>query len=212
MSHRNCFVSNQPISELELYYQQTYRAETNLHMLITESEIGVLNRKLADQLNAFYEPITSREHPLHIVGLLSGCIQFISDISKHLTFDYSLHFLKVTSYHGEDQKGIEFTPDYLERFLGKKHVLFMDELLDTGNSLKAVQKYVPESKICVLFAKKSGIADFTGIEGIPTLWLIGYGLDDNGLRRGWPIVTYKSETELETAVQFRMEILRQMCQ
>ncbi|KAH0572282.1 Hypoxanthine phosphoribosyltransferase [Spironucleus salmonicida] len=205
----SCYITNTPMHELEKDIREKYHAEDDINILITEKEIDALNRIVAGKLNDYYGPLTTRENPLYIIGLLTGCIQFMSDVSKYLTFDYTLHFLKVTSYHNQNQTPIDFSSEFLTKFQDKEHVLFMDELIDTGYSIKAVHTFIPSAKVCVLMSKQYKAADFYGIQQIPNLWLVGYGMDDKSLRRGWPFVSYKGTPALE-AQSFRESILREI--
>lgn len=85
-----------------------------------------------------------------------------------------------------------------KKFEGRK-IILLDELLDNGHTMHTMCEHlmkelkIPRSEIrtCVLFSKirpdrpKEYDADIVGIASVPNVWLVGYGLDDNGTKRGW---------------------------
>lgn len=84
----------------------------------------------------------------------------------------------------------------------------MDELVDTGATIDACLKLLPHAVVASALAKKK----FDGICGcdiIPKAWLVGYGLDDNGEKRGWPHLFAKNDKEFftqEDRLKFRQEL------
>ena len=84
----------------------------------------------------------------------------------------------------------------------------MDELVDTGATIDACLKLIPHAIVASALAKKK----FDGICGcdiIPKAWLVGYGLDDNGEKRGWPHLFAKNDKEWFTSqdrAKFREEL------
>jgi hypoxanthine phosphoribosyltransferase len=128
---------------------------------------------------------------------------FVKDLSNALNRPNSIYFVEASSYSGQEQSaGVELLSRIVpSKFEGRKIVL-VDELLDNGKTMDTMVTHlmkelnVPRTQIitCVLMSKdrpqrpKSWEADITGIANLPDVWLVGYGLDDNGTKRGWPIL------------------------
>ena len=95
-----------------------------------------------------------------------------------------------------------------EKFVGRR-VILIDELLDNGATMDSMKNYLveklsmEESNVvkCVLFSKAnerrdpSFDADIVGVDHVPDLWLVGVGLDDNGTKRGWPVLYAKQKMD-----------------
>ena len=112
----------------------------------------------------------------------------------------SCYFVEASSYTGQKQSdSVELLSRIVpSKFAGRKIVL-VDELLDNGHTMHTMLHHlmdtlqVPRSDIatCCLFSKQQDgrpveyEADITGIPNVPNLWLVGYGLDDDGTKRGW---------------------------
>lgn len=132
----------------------------------------------------------------------------MSDLCRALKRPYSVQFVDASSYgDGRLQKdgevkvggGIQKSK-YIDSNTGVPHkVVLVDELVDNGKTMHDIKQYYLRElsethkdadvlTVC-LFAKKRERtypeADITGITDVPDLWLIGYGLDDRGTKRGW---------------------------
>jgi hypoxanthine phosphoribosyltransferase len=117
--------------------------------------------------------------------LLTGAYYFLAKLSSYLTFKYHIHFLKVTSYSGEKQIEVIYEKNALMPYQKEKHVVFIDELIDTGKTMNKILEMIPWAKTCACLTKGKK-SDFHGCDFIPNAWLIGFGLDDNGEKRGYP--------------------------
>lgn len=142
--------------------------------------------------------------PLVVVALLKGAILFMADLLRRVPLPMEIECLNVASYHG----GVESCGEvsFLDRSLPDvrgKHVLLLDDVLDTGRTLEAVMGRLRtlgavEVRTCVLLAKDVPRrvveeADYTGF-GIGEEFVVGYGLDYQGRYRNLPFVgTLKSE-------------------
>ena len=134
---------------------------------------------------------------LIIVALLNGTVLFLADLVRHFDFPLSLDLIGVSSYRGGTSSGeLEFTKR-LKLNLRDQHVLVVDDILDTGKTLRAVSeelsKQAPASlKTCVLLDKPEGRtidleADYVGFV-VPHLFVVGYGLDYDERYRNLPFV------------------------
>jgi hypoxanthine phosphoribosyltransferase len=133
-----------------------------------------------------------------VVVLLKGAFVFTADLLRRLPVRLDIECINVASYHGgtESSGQVKFLdqklPDVKER-----HVLLVDDILDTGRTLKAVseafiEKGAKKVKSCVLLAKEKERAveqeaDYIGFT-IGDEFVVGYGLDYLGMYRNLPYV------------------------
>lgn len=161
-------------------------------VLITEQQIDRRVRQLA---RAIERDFAGRD--LVIVPLLTGTVMFMADLLRHLALPLRIDFMGVSSYGAGTQSGeLVFTKD-LRMELRGRDVLLMDDILDTGRTLKRVSEKLlalkPRSlKTCVLLDKKARRvepieADYVGFP-IPDFFVIGYGLDFAERYRNLPFV------------------------
>jgi hypoxanthine phosphoribosyltransferase len=129
---------------------------------------------------------------LVVVCVLKGAIVFMADLIRHLPANVTCDFLRLSSYEGTETTGsVRFEFD-LTQPIKDKHVLIVEDIVDTGLTmdflLKALEVRKPRSlRVCTLLHKPSRsqrdvpIA-YTGFT-IPNRFVIGYGLDLNGRYR-----------------------------
>ena len=126
---------------------------------------------------------------------------FAVDLSRHLKHAHSLCFVSCSSYHNSQTQSEDVKIDAVncspQKFDGKV-VVIIDELFDNGLTLASVKKFfaesmaVPADRLVSAVALRKlkevnahGAPDFCGIDNLPDLWFVGYGLDDCGTKRGW---------------------------
>jgi len=142
-----------------------------------------------------------------LVPLLTGSFIFAADLIRHLPVKMKIRLLSVSSYPGTatSSRGAQIKDDlsYLPASLAGQHVLVIDDILDSGNTLKLVSKTLaamnPASlRTCVLLRKQRPEAmvfpvDYVAFD-IPDEFVVGYGLDFNDHYRNLPdIVTLREE-------------------
>lgn len=165
-------------------------------ILLTDEALERGVQKLADDLN---EKFKNHDKEIVIAGILKGVYVLMSDLTKKLTFPHSVYFIDASSYRGQVQEAIDIKKDIgheitAQKFIGKT-VILLDELFDKGATMDSVKNYlvnflnVQEVYTCVLFLKdlekrEYPLPDFWKIK-VPNTWIFGYGLDLNGLCRGW---------------------------
>ncbi len=169
-----------------------YRAAI-AEVILTEEQIRA---KVADLAEA-----VSREYAgkrLLIVGVLNGAIVFVADLLRALTVPAELDFVGVSSYGGSTVScgEVELTKDVAGSLEGK-HVLVVDDIVDTGRTVAALVACLkaknPDSvRVCTLLDKPSRRAvdfrpDLVGFT-IPDKFVVGYGLDFAQAYRGLPYV------------------------
>jgi hypoxanthine phosphoribosyltransferase len=135
---------------------------------------------------------------LVVIILLKGALVFAADLLRRVPRPLEIECLNVASYHG----GVESSGvvDFLDRHFPEvrgRHVLLLDDILDTGRTLHAVQKRLMEEGALavhtgVLLAKdkerdEEVQADYVGFE-IGDEFVVGYGLDYQGRYRNLPYV------------------------
>ena len=162
------------------------------YILISPRQLAARVQALALQIEADY-----KNKDVVIVALLTGTVMFLSDLIRNLSLPVKLDFMGVSSYRsGTTSSKLVFTKE-LALDVKKRHVLLVDDILDTGNTLHRVidklEKLKPASiKTCVLLDKKSRRvydiqAKYVGFE-IPDEFVVGYGLDYAERYRNLPFV------------------------
>lgn len=134
---------------------------------------------------------------LVLVGVLKGAFVFMADLARAIDLPLRCDFLRVSSYTGTESNGsLRFEFDVTQPVKGK-HVLLVEDVVDTGLTaagvLEALRARKPASlRLCALLHKPSRAGlrlpiDYLGFE-IPDRFVVGYGLDHEGLHRNLPYV------------------------
>ena len=165
-----------------------------LKVLITEEQIKNRIKELGKVLSEEY----ADKDPV-VVGVLKGVVVFYADMIRQLTVPCQMDFMWISSYSGTTTTNtMEVKRDVSVDIKGR-HVLILEDIFDTGNSLDFTYKHLmakgPASlKICTLLDKPSrrrpGVtlqADYVGFE-VPNEFVVGYGLDYNEHYRNLPFV------------------------
>jgi hypoxanthine phosphoribosyltransferase len=150
-------------------------------VLISEKEIRRRVGELAAQVQSDFPG-----RDLVVVGLLTGTLMFLADLVREIDLPLRLDFIGVSSYgDGTESRELVFTKE-LKLDVAGRDVLLVDDILDTGKTLRAVINKLGEMnprqvRSCVLLSKKARreydiIADYVGFE-IPNEFVVGYGLD-----------------------------------
>lgn len=132
-----------------------------------------------------------------LVPILTGSIVFVADLIRHMPLMLSLGVVAVSSYPGAtlQSKGAMIRSALPDDLAGT-HVLIVDDILDSGQTLSLVREVIAARKpaslrLCVLLrkppeARKAHVhADYVGFE-IPDVFVVGYGLDYDGYYRNHP--------------------------
>jgi hypoxanthine phosphoribosyltransferase len=157
-----------------------WRSEVE-RILITEQQLA---RRVASLSAEIERDFRGRE--MVVVALLSGTVMFLADLIRHLSLPLRLDFIGVSSYGAGTTSGELIFTKELRLDVRGRDVLLVDDILDTGRTMKRVlaklRKLKPRRiKICVLLDKPARRvekvrADYVGFS-IPDLFVIGYGLD-----------------------------------
>ncbi|HAK87838.1 MAG: hypoxanthine phosphoribosyltransferase [Nitrospirae bacterium GWC2_46_6] len=166
---------------------------------LTTEQIHEKVIELADRISKDY---SGKE--ILAIGILKGSFMFFADLIRALKTPVTLDFIIAASYLKTTSTGeIKIHYDIREEVKGK-HVLLIDDIIDTGISLNYIRERIlskgPASlKICTLLDKKERREtdvpmDYIGFE-IPNQFFVGYGLDyDNNYRNLPYIAVFKKET------------------
>lgn len=151
-------------------------------MLFTREQIAARVLEMGHEISRHYAG-----EQIVLVGVLKGAAPFLADLSRAITVDTTFDFVAVSSY-GKEQRSsgaVKMIKDLDEPIEGK-HVIIVEDILDTGVTLSYLRKLMlghhPKSlKIAALLDKPSRRvqeidADWVGFS-IPNLFVIGYGMD-----------------------------------
>ena len=155
-------------------------------VLIPENEIRRRVGELARQVSTDY----AAAKELHLVGVLRGCFIFLADLSRLLTVPRQIDFMAIAAYgnNAAPSGAVRLIMDLRTNIEGK-HVLIVEDIVDTGNTLEYLMSNLLSRKpatlkTCVLLRKRERLEkdvkiDYLGFD-IPDRWVVGYGLDWNG--------------------------------
>ena len=154
---------------------------------LSKSQISEKIKEISIQLNRDYEG----KRPLFI-AILNGSFMFAADLFKELRIDAEICFIKLASYKGTKSSGQVITAIGLDIDIFDREVLILEDIVDTG---KTLNQFLPQLKhqqpaslkIVALLHKPEAKAypvevDYLGFT-IPNKFVVGYGLDYNGLGR-----------------------------
>ena len=157
-------------------------------MSIGRSQVRNTIEQIADRINNDYE---GKE--ILFIAVLNGAFMFAADLVRKVKPPCRISFVKVASYKGDTSEGIIRELIGLKEDLNGKHVILVEDIVDTGFTLDHVMKqikttYKPASiaVASLLFKpqsyRKNIVVDYVGIE-IPNDFVVGWGLDYNGYGR-----------------------------
>jgi len=162
-------------------------------ILIPQDEIARRVHQLAGEIARTYH---DQDGALTLVAILSGSLIFLSDLIRCLPIRMKIGLITVSSYAGPTTAGqrAKVIGDLPADVRGR-HVLVVDDILDTGNTLRMVchrlrERQPASLRTCVLLRKPSKAppdvrADFVGFD-VEDVFVVGYGLDYNDHYRNYP--------------------------
>jgi hypoxanthine phosphoribosyltransferase len=167
---------------------------------MTEATVLARVQELAKQIDADYKD----KRPLFI-AILNGAFMFASDMFKQLTIDAEICFIKLASYKGTKSSGQVITAIGLDTDIVNRHVIIIEDIIDTGKTMNAFLPQLfnqnPASlKIAALLHKPEATEypitiDYLGFS-VPNKFLLGYGLDYDGLGRNLKEIYQLSEEKV----------------
>lgn len=174
--------------------------------LITEKRLQARISEMAEEIDLYYQSQEWYQYttqPVHLLGVMLGAIPFMEALVEKLSIRIERHWIRMSSYCGETRKvrPPKILAEPKKRFRGdtpfNNHILLVDDILETGETLKVIKKKYEwpgdDIRVAVLL-RKPGKAicdvtiDFVGFD-IPDRWMAGYGMDDrNGRSREVPYI------------------------
>ncbi|MEO9570382.1 MAG: adenylate kinase [Polaribacter sp.] len=160
---------------------------------INEAEIAKVVKHLAAQVQA---DLPKDEVPI-FVGILNGCFLFAADFIREFNNDCEVSFVKLASYSGTTStENVKQLVGINEDLTGRT-VIILEDIIDTGNTLQEIynifrDKNLKQLKVATLFFKpdvfrKELPIDYIG-KSIEDKFIVGYGLDYNGIGRNYPAI------------------------
>ncbi|WP_116475721.1 hypoxanthine phosphoribosyltransferase [Zobellella maritima] len=163
-------------------------------VLIGTDEVNARTQALGEQINTHYQGVDE----VVMVGLLRGSCIFMADLCRQLTVPVRLDFMTASSYGSsmESNRDVRILKDLDDDIQGK-HVLIVEDIIDTGNTLSKVKEILslrgPASlTICTLLDKPERReaevpVDWVGFT-IPDEFVVGYGIDYAQRYRNLPYI------------------------
>lgn len=163
-------------------------------VLISEAQLHARIRELSRELMQEY----AGKDPV-FVGVLKGVVMFFSDMVREFDAPCEIDFMWISSYAGTSSTGNMVVKRDVSVDLTGRHVIILEDIFDTGNSLDFTYKHLlskhPASlRVCTLLDKPSRRnpavtlqPDYTGFV-IPNAFVVGYGMDFNEHYRNLPYV------------------------
>lgn len=162
-------------------------------ILFSEKDIENIVNSIAKNIEIDYN-----NKDFIMLGLLKGSVVFMADLMRNINLDFAVDFMVVSSYGNatESSGRVNILKD-LSLPVDNKHILIVEDIVDTGRTLDFIKKYLYTKnarsvKICTLFNKPERrvteiTPDYVGVE-IPDKFIVGYGLDYAEKYRNLPFV------------------------
>lgn len=159
-----------------------------MERILTQQEIQQRVKELAEAISVDHVQSDNILPPV-MICILNGSFYFFSDLTRMMSIDCEIDFIRLKSYEGQDNSGgIQHLKD-LELDLKGKRVYIIDDICDSGATIMEAlfmvnSRMATEVKVVTLLQRAGGVllTDFCGFE-IGDEWVVGYGLDDHGLKR-----------------------------
>lgn len=171
--------------------------------VVSETELASRVRELGEQITADYTGMLDGR-PLVLVGVLKGAFVFLADLVRQIDLDTEIDFMAVSSYGSATRtSGVVRIVKDLDADLSGRHVILVEDIVDTGLTLRYLRKNLavrqPASlEVCALLVREGLQRVDPGLryEGfrIPSDFVIGYGLDHRERYRNLPGICTVEDT------------------
>ncbi len=167
-------------------------------VLITEEEISKAIKRAGKVIDSYYDG-----RPILLVSVLKGAFVFMADLCRAVSVPCEIGFMCAKSYYaGTTSSGVvQITMD-LEQDVSNYHVIIVEDIIDTGRTLKDIYKLLSARNplslhvITLLDKPERRVVDFTADLSLFTIedhFVIGYGLDCGEYYRNLPYIAEHSE-------------------
>jgi hypoxanthine phosphoribosyltransferase len=159
---------------------------------------GAVRSRISEMGREIEEYYRDKTDSLSAICVLKGSVHFFSELVLSINMNISYSFVHVSSYAGTQSTGRIRVKSWVDEDLAGKHVLVVEDIIDTGNTLRYIlaylRKYKPaDLKVVTLIEKQKhdhGIPiDFVGFK-VGDLFVVGYGLDYEERYRNLPYIGY----------------------
>lgn len=157
--------------------------EPKLTLLFTSNEVEAAVGRLAKEISQDYRD----KNPI-LIGVLKGSFMFMADLIRRLNFPLEVEFIRLSSYGSRKSPGKLKLVQGLQTKVKNRHVLVIEDIIDTGQTtafvLEHIKKKKPASlKLCTLTNKPERRKvpvkiDYLGLN-VPNKFIVGYGIDWN---------------------------------
>lgn len=186
----------------ELRHQLSRARTPTVKSLLSEKDVSDGVKDLAQRITADHG-----DRPLTIIGIMTGSIVLLADVIRQLEMPLRVGVVQTSSYRGGTERGeltinAELMPD-----IRQQDVLIIDDIFDTGHTLKRVvalmNELEPTSIRSAVLLRKEGraevamVPDYVVFE-IPDEFVVGYGLDYQDAYRNLPYVASLEPADLES--------------
>ena len=165
----------------------------SIEVLIPEQDIRDRVREMAEALSTKY----AGEEVL-LIGILNGSVFFLTELAQKMSIPVEIDFMAASSYgSGTESSGRVLVTKDVERSITGRHVVVVEDIVDTGQTLHLLTEMLMEKKpasleLAVLLDKPARRkvcmdADYVGFE-IPDVFVVGWGLDYDQKYRDLPYV------------------------
>lgn len=160
-----------------------------------DNALKILAKKIEEDYNS---------KNLLIVGLLKGSTPFLCDLSRYINMNLTIDFMTASSYYNETETtgNVTISSD-LSISVSDKHILVLDDIVDTGYTLSYIVSYLKEKKplsvkTCALLDKPSRRkndfkVDYKCLE-VDNVFVVGYGMDYKEYYRNLPYIGVLKES------------------
>lgn len=167
--------------------------EDAVKILITEEQIQQRTQELGQQIAEDY-----RGKNLLLICVLKGGVMFLTDLMRRISIPHTIDFMAISSYgSATESSGVVRIIKDLDKPIEGKHVLIVEDIIDTGHTLDYLTRILNERqpaslRICTLLNKPDRReidvpVDYIGFD-IPNEFVFGYGLDIQEIYRNVPYV------------------------
>lgn len=167
----------------------------NIRTLVSAEEIAARIAELGRQIDE-----EMRGEDLVVIGVLKGSFVFMADLVRAIQRPLACDFLRVSSYENDRSTGVVRLEFDLTQPVQGKNVLLIEDIVDTGRTLQYLVNHIQakqpaQLKVASLLYKEinpemRGVIDYLGFT-IPNDYVVGYGLDSDGLYRSLPFIGVK---------------------
>lgn len=167
--------------------------ETKIEVLIPEEDIRARIKEMADEISEKY-----KGEPVLLVGILNGSVFFLADLAQKMSIPVEIDFMAASSYgSGKESSGRVLITKDLARSIEGDHVIIVEDIVDTGQTLHLLTEMLLERnpaslELAVLLDKPTRRkvcldADYIGFQ-IPDAFVVGWGLDYDQKYRDLPYI------------------------